>query len=180
MPLQLNLSACPLPSTVVSVCFNLGTWIVTSQPQYNALATQNPYAAIAKAGIQSVLSVRDPAEATLPMNEYDLTEAQQCIVNGVSHTSAPLTHVPMPQAQYQPLFNLQAFNAATVINTASTGYPWRTPLLVHCSSGDRASAAFAVFLIAYHGYTNAQAANYATQNLALAQFTPYVQNYSKP
>jgi protein tyrosine phosphatase (PTP) superfamily phosphohydrolase (DUF442 family) len=180
MALQLNASTCPLPSTVVSVCFNLGPWIVTSQPQYNALATANPYAATAAAGIKSVLSVRDPAEATLPMNPFDLTEAQQCIVNSVSHTSVPLTHVPMAQAQYQPLFNLQAYNAATVINASTGNYPWHAPLLIHCSSGDRASAAFAVFLIAYHGYTNAQAANYATQNLALAQFTPYVLGYSKP
>jgi protein tyrosine phosphatase (PTP) superfamily phosphohydrolase (DUF442 family) len=180
MPLQLTTSPCPLSPSVVSVCFNLGPWIVTSQPQYNALATQNPYAAIAAAGIRSVLSVRDPAETTTPINPFDLTEAQQCVVNGVSHTNISFPHVPMPQAQYQPLFNVQAYNASTVINAASANYPWHTPILIHCSSGDRASAAFAVFLIAYHNYTNAQAVHYATQNLALAVFTPFVQNYSKP
>jgi hypothetical protein len=67
-----------------------------------------------------------------------------------------------------------------VIHSATSGYPWRTPILIHCSSGDRASAAFAVFLITYYGYTNAQAVQYATQDLALAVFTPFVQNYSKP
>jgi protein tyrosine phosphatase (PTP) superfamily phosphohydrolase (DUF442 family) len=164
-----------------AVYFNLGPWIVTSQPAYNQpLATQNPYAAIAAAGIKSVLSVRDPSEVTTPVNPFDLTEAQQCVVNGVSHTNVSFPHVPMAQAQYQPLFNTQAFNAATVINTASANYPWHTPILIHCSSGDRASAAFAVYLIAYRGYTNAQAVQFATKSLALAVFAPFVQNYSKP
>jgi protein tyrosine phosphatase (PTP) superfamily phosphohydrolase (DUF442 family) len=180
MPIQLITLPCPLLPSVVSVCFNLGPWIITSQPQYNALATENPYAVIAGAGIRSVLSVRDPAEATQPMNPFDLTEAQQCVVNGVSHTNVSFPHVPMPQAQYQPLFNVQAYDAATVINAASANYPWRTPMLIHCSSGDRASAAFAVFLIAYGGWTNSAAANYAQTNLALAVFTPYVLGYAKP
>ena len=128
----------------------------------------------------SVLSVRDPSEVILPVNPFDSTEAQQCVVNSVNHTNISFPHVPMPQAQFQPLFNVQGYNAASVINAANVNYPWRTPMLIHCSSGDRASAAFAVFLIAYHGYTNAQAAQYATQNLALAVFAPFVQNYSKP
>ena len=156
MPQQIKATPGSVPWA--AVYFNLGNWIVTSQPAYNEpLATQNPYAAIAAAGINSVLSVRDPSEATTPVNPFDLTEAQQCVVNGVSHTNISFPHVPMPQAQYQPLFNVQAYNAATVIHSATSGYPWRTPILIHCSSGDRASAAFAVFLIAYYGYTNAQA-----------------------
>ena len=179
MPQQIKATPGSVPWA--AVYFNLGNWIVTSQPAYNEpLATQNPYAAIAAAGINSVVSVRDPSEATTPVNPFDLTEAQQCVVNGVSHTNISFPHVPMPQAQYQPLFNVQAYNAATVIHSATSGYPWRTPILIHCSSGDRASAAFAVFLIAYYGYTNAQAVQFATQNLALAVFTPFVQNYSKP
>ena len=179
MPQQIKATPGSVPWA--AVYFNLGDWIVTSQPAYNQpLATQNPYAAIAAAGINSVLSVRDPSEATTPVNPFDLTEAQQCVVNGVSHTNISFPHVPMPQAQYQPLFNVQAYNAATVIHSATNGYPWRTPILIHCSSGDRASAAFAVFLIAYYGYTNAQAVQFATKSLALAVFTPYVQNYSKP
>ncbi len=186
MPRQLTTSPCPLSPSVVSVCFNLGPWIVTSQPQYNALATQNPYPAIAGAGIRSVLSVRDPAEASQPMNPFDATEAQQCVLNNVSYTNVPLAHFGMPpgqaqsQSMAQPLFNLQAYNAASVINAATANYPWHTPILIHCSSGDRASAAFAVFLIAYDGWTNNDAANFAHNNLALASFLPFVQNYSKP
>jgi len=180
MPRQLATSPCPLSPSVVSVCHNLGPWIVTSQPQYNALATENPYQTIGKAGIRSVLSVRDPAEATLPMNPFDLTEAQQCVESGVSHTNISFPHLPMPQAQYQPLFNVQAYNAASVINAATANFPWHTPILIHCSSGDRASAAFAVFLIAYDGWTNSDAANYAQTQLSLAVFKPYVLGYSKP
>jgi protein tyrosine phosphatase (PTP) superfamily phosphohydrolase (DUF442 family) len=179
MPQQIKATPGSVPWA--AVYFNLTNWIITSQPAYNEpLATQNPYAAIAAAGINSVLSLRDPSEVLVPVNPFDPTEAQQCVVNGLSHTNISFPHVPMPQAQYQPLFNVQAYNAATVIHSATSGYPWRTPILIHCSSGDRASAAFAVFLITYYGYTNAQAVQYATQDLALAVFTPFVQNYSKP
>jgi protein tyrosine phosphatase (PTP) superfamily phosphohydrolase (DUF442 family) len=179
MPRQINATSGSVPWA--DVYFNLGPWIVTSQPHYNhPLATKNPYAEIAAAGIKSVLSVRDPSEATTPVNPFDLTEAQQCVVNGVSHTNVSFPHVPMAQAQYQPLFNVQAYDAASVINAASANYPWHTPILIHCSSGDRASAAFAVFLIAYDGWSNADAVQFATNELALAVFKPFVQNYSKP
>jgi protein tyrosine phosphatase (PTP) superfamily phosphohydrolase (DUF442 family) len=170
-----------------SVYFNLGPWIITSQPAYNPpLANVNPYASIAAAGIHSVLSVRDPAEVALPVNPFDLTEAQQCVLNNVSYTNVPLAHFGMPAGQpqsqtlAQPLFNLQAYNAASVINAATANFPWHTPILIHCSSGDRASAAFAVFLIAYDGWTPANAATFAQNSLALAAFVPFVQNYSKP
>ena len=179
MALQLSPAPCTLP-VADGVCFNLGPWFVTSQPVYNSIATQNPYVAIAAAGIKSILSVRDPMEATLPKNPFDLTEAQQCVVNSISHTNVALPHVPMPQAQYQPLFNLQAYNAASVINASSANYPWHSPILIHCSSGDRASAAFAVFLIAYDGWTNKDATNFAQSKLALATFAPYVLGYGKP
>jgi hypothetical protein len=112
-----------------SVYFSLGAWIVTSQPAYNApLATASPCAAIAAAGIRSVLSVRDPAEVALPVNPSDLTEAQQCVLNSVSYTNVPLAHFGMPASQpqsqtlAQPLFNLQAYNAASVINAATANY----------------------------------------------------------
>src|ERR1051325_92365 len=172
-----------IPGSVpwAAVYYNLGEFIVTSQPAYNEpLATENPYTAIAKAGINSVLSVRDPSEVLLPVNPFDSTEAQQCVVSGLSHTNISFPHVPMPPAQYQPLFNVQAYNAATVIHSSTGTYPWRAPILIHCSSGDRASAAFAVYLIAYYGFTNTHAVDFATKHLALAVFTPFVQGYSKP
>ena len=185
MPRQIKATAGSVPWA--TVYFNLGPWIITSQPAYNApLATANPYATIAAAGIHSILSVRDPAEVSLPVNPFDLTEAQQCVLNNVSYTNVPLAHFGMPAGQpqsqtlAQPLFNLQAYNAATIINAATANYPFHTPILIHCSSGDRASAAFAVFMIAYDGWAPANAATYAQNTLALAAFTPFVQNYSKP
>src|SRR6266542_1661654 len=99
MPLSPTPAKCSFP-VADGVCFNMGQWVVTSQPVYNSIATQNPYVALAAAGIRSILSVRDPMEAALPMNPFDLTEAQQCVVNNISHTNVALPHVPMPQAQY--------------------------------------------------------------------------------
>ena len=103
MPQQIKVTPGSVPWA--AVYFNLGNWIVTSQPAYNQpLATQNPYAAIAAAGIHSVVSVRDPSEVILPVNPFDSTEAQQCVVNGVSHTNISFPHVPMPPAQYQQVW----------------------------------------------------------------------------
>lgn len=144
------------------------------------MATANPYVALAQAGVKSILCVRDPMEVTNPQNAFDLTEAQQCVANGVSYTNVPLAHFTMPAASAQPLFNLQAYNAASVINAANYAYPWQIPLLIHCSSGDRASAAFAVWLIAYQNWSNADAANFAKGRLALAGFYDFVVNYAKP
>lgn len=173
MPLDLTSSDCSLP-VAGGVCINLQTWYVTAQPVYNALGTQNPYVAIAQAGISAILSVRDPMEVTAPTNPFDLTEAQQCILNNVAYTNVPLPHVPMTQAQ----FNVQAYNAATVIAATTAG----RSILIHCSSGDRASAAFACFLIAYDNWTNQQAVEYAQDTLVLQnpQFVAYVTNFQKP
>lgn len=143
---------------------NNSTWYVTAQP--------TAYPPIASAGIQSVLCVRDPSETTQP-NAFDTGEADSLIPLGVSYTNAPLPHVPaMTQAQ----FNMQAYNAAVVIDA------WKGPLLVHCSTGDRASAAFAVFMIQFCGWPNAQAANFAQTELALANalFIQQVNAYTQP
>jgi protein tyrosine phosphatase (PTP) superfamily phosphohydrolase (DUF442 family) len=171
MPSELPASKCSLP-VINAICIKVGDYYVTSQPVYNNIATQNPYQAIGQAGVKSVLSVRDPMEVTSPANPFDLTEAEQCVLNNVGYTNVPLPHVPMTQQQ----FNVQAYNAATVIDE------WTKPLLIHCSSGDRASAAFAVYLFAYKGWTNKKAIAYAQKPLALknAQFIAYVTNFSKP
>ena len=141
-----------------------GTWYVTAQP--------TAYPPIASAGIASVLCVRDPSETTQP-NAFDITEADSLIPVGVSYTNVPLPHVP---AMTQDQFNMQAYNAAVAINA------WPAPLLVHCSTGDRASAAFAVFMIQFCGWPNAQAANFAQTELALANtlFIQQVNAYTQP
>jgi protein tyrosine phosphatase (PTP) superfamily phosphohydrolase (DUF442 family) len=146
------------------VTANKSTWYVTAQP--------TAYPPIASAGIASVLCVRDPSETTQP-NAFDTGEADSLIPLNVSYTNVPLPHVPaMTQAQ----FNMQAYNAAVAINS------WPAPLLVHCSSGDRASAAFAVFMIQFCGWPNAQAANFAQTQLALANalFIQQVNAYTQP
>ena len=83
MPQQIKVTPGSVPWA--AVYFNLGNWIVTSQPAYNQpLATQNPYAAIAAAGIHSVVSVRDPSEVILPVNPFDSTEAQHKVVETIA------------------------------------------------------------------------------------------------
>jgi protein tyrosine phosphatase (PTP) superfamily phosphohydrolase (DUF442 family) len=171
MPTQPTVTKCSLP-VAHDVCFNIdATYYVTAQPVYVWPGT-SPYQIIGQAGIQTVLSVRDPQEVILPLTPVDLTEVSQLISNGVAVTNVPLPHIALTQAQ----FNQQAFKAATVINQ------WPKPLLVHCSTGDRASAAFAAFLITYQGFTNANAVAFATQQLALQnpQFIAWLGAYQAP
>ncbi len=146
------------------VAGNNTTYYVTAQP--------TAYPPIAQAGVQSVLCVRDPAEYSTQPNPFDLAEADDLILANVSYTNVPLPHISMSQAQ----FDMQAYNAAVVIDS------WAVPLLVHCSSGDRASAAFAVFMIQFCGWENAQAADFAQTELALAntQFVQWVNAYTPP
>lgn len=174
MAITFTATPCSLP--VANGCrlvsgSNDTTYYVTGQPIYESV-TSNPYQTIAAADIASVLSVRDPQEYTQPPVPFDLTEADQLILNSVSYTNVPLPHIAMTQEQ----FNTQAYYAATVINF------WAGPLLVHCSSGDRASAAFAVFMIQYCGTAPSEAANFAQGSLLLKneQFIDYVNNYPPP
>lgn len=172
MPINFAVAKCKLP-VAHDVCYKLTglmTFYVTSQPVYVWPGT-SPYQAIAQAGIASVLSVRDPAEYTSPLVPFDLTETDQLILNGVAYSNIPLPHIAMTQAQ----FNAQGLNVARALNEA------RQPSLVHCSSGDRASAAFGCYLISFCGFTNAQALAFA-QGLALKnqQFIDYLGAYPPP
>jgi protein tyrosine phosphatase (PTP) superfamily phosphohydrolase (DUF442 family) len=171
MPDPLNVVRCTLP-VAGDVCFAIGaSYYVTAQPIY-IWPGQNPYQIIGESGIKAVLSVRDPLEVTLPLTPFDLTEVSQLISNKVGAVNVPLPHIAMTQAQ----FDQQAAKAAAVIEE------WPKPILIHCSTGDRASAAFAAFLITYGSYTNAQAVTFATTQLALQnpQFIAWLQAYSPP
>lgn len=155
------------------VCFEVTgskTFYVTSQPVYLWPGT-SPYQTIAQAnlGIASALSVRDPAEYVSPLVPFDLTETDQWILNGIAYGNIPLPHIAMSQT----LFNQQGHAIAATLNG------WTQPGLLHCSSGDRASAAFACYLISYAGFSNATALQFA-QGLALKnpQFIAYVTAYS--
>ena len=169
MSINFTVTKCTLP-VAGGVCFKLtgpNTFYVTSQPVY-VWPGASPYQAIAAAGITSVLSVRDPAEYILPLTPFDLTETDQLVLNSVAYSNIPLPHIAMSQAQ----FDQQA------LNVAGTLHQWKQPGLIHCSSGDRASAAFACYLISFGGFTNADAVNFA-KGLALQnqQFIAYVNAY---
>ena len=171
MPTKRTVTKCSLP-VAGNVCFSIsGGYYVTAQPIYVWPGT-SPYQIIGQAGIQTVLSVRDPQEVILPLTPVDLTEVSQLITNSVAVTNVPLPHITMTQAQ----FDQQAWKAATVIKE------WPKPLLVHCSTGDRASAAFAAFLITYEGFKNADAIAFATKKLALQnpQFKGLLKDYKAP
>jgi protein tyrosine phosphatase (PTP) superfamily phosphohydrolase (DUF442 family) len=172
MPINFAVAKCTLP-VAGEVCFKLTgpkTFYVTSQPIYVWPGT-SPYQAIAQAGINSVLSVRDPAEYVLPLTPFDLTETDQLILNGVAYSNIPLPHIAMSQAQ----FDRQALNVARTLNEGAQ------PGLIHCSSGDRASAAFACYLISFCGFSHQQALKFA-EGLALKnpQFIQYLEAYPAP
>jgi protein tyrosine phosphatase (PTP) superfamily phosphohydrolase (DUF442 family) len=165
----------PSLPVIEKVCFRVTgdnrTFYVTSQPVY-IWPGASPYLAIAQAGVQAVVSVRDSSEYTIPYNPFDLTETDQLILSSVAYSNIPLPHIAMSQA----LFDAQAFHVATALNAL------KQPGLIHCSSGDRASAGFAAFLISYCGYSNAQALDFALHHLALQnqQFVDYVKAYTPP
>jgi len=172
MPGHFAVAKCTLP-VAGNVCFKLTglkTFYVTSQPVY-VWPGASPYQAIAQTGIASVLSVRDPAEYVLPLTPFDLTEADQLIQNGVAYSNIPLPHMAMSQAQ----FDHQGSSVARAINKCAQ------PGLVHCSTGDRASAAFGCYLISYCGFTHQQALKLA-ESLALKnqQFIQYLAAYPAP
>ena len=162
------------------------TYYVTAQPIYKTASNgslDNPYGVIA--GLtKSVISVRDPGEAIYQPNPYDITEPGQLVLYGASFTNTPLPHYiaksPTPGAPQTDLtqaqFNVQAFNAALALST------WKQPALIHCSTGDRASAAFGVFLIVSGGYTNLQALDFATTRLVLQNeaFKTFLRYFEKP
>jgi protein tyrosine phosphatase (PTP) superfamily phosphohydrolase (DUF442 family) len=176
MPLPPPPSLCSLP-VLDGTCFNMGYWVVTAQPTPSGPGT---YKTIAQNGITAILCVRDPSEATEPTNPFDINEAMNAVLAGMSWTNVPLAHFTgMTTLQAQPYFNRQATLAASVINQATQQMAWTVPILIHCSSGDRASAAFACYLIDYQNVSNANAVAFATKYLALGTFAPFVQNYPK-
>jgi protein tyrosine phosphatase (PTP) superfamily phosphohydrolase (DUF442 family) len=162
-------------AVAAGVCFKVvgdnRTFYGTSQPVY-IWAGASPYQTMAQAGIQALVAVRDASETIIPFNPFDLTETDQLILSNVAYSNIPLPHIAMSQA----LFDRQAFHVATALNG------WKQPGLIHCSSGDRASAGFAAFLITCCGYSNQQALNFALHHLALQnqQFLDYVQAYKPP
>jgi protein tyrosine phosphatase (PTP) superfamily phosphohydrolase (DUF442 family) len=152
----------------------LDAFYVTGQPSTAA------YAALAQtAGVKSVICVRSPSETVAtpppvpPAPPFDTQESAELAKLGVSYTNIPIERT-MTQAQ----FDTAATDAAlTLLANYRQG-----PALIHCSTGDRASSAFAVLLILAAGQTNAQVVDYATNCLLLANpnMIALVQGYSVP
>jgi protein tyrosine phosphatase (PTP) superfamily phosphohydrolase (DUF442 family) len=150
----------------------LDRFYVTGQPSAAA------YAAIAGAGITSVVCVRQPGEAVAPPPvppppPFDTTEATVLAQLGVAYENIPITRT-MSQQQ----FDVAATEAAlALLNNSVQG-----PALIHCSTGDRASSVFAVVLILAAGLPNGDAVDYATNSLLLANpnMIALVQGYAPP
>jgi protein tyrosine phosphatase (PTP) superfamily phosphohydrolase (DUF442 family) len=136
----------------------LDRYYVTGQPSSPA------YAAIAAAGIRSVVCVRQPGEPAVPppvppVTPFDTTEEAQLAKLGVSYHNIPITRT-MTQQQFD--------TAATQAAIALLNNGGRGPALIHCSTGDRAASVFAVVLILAARFSNADAADFAINSLLLA------------
>ena len=150
----------------------LDRFYVTGQPSSPA------YAAIAAAGIGSVVCVREPGEPVAPPPvppppPFDTTEATALEALGVSYQNIPITRT-MSQQQ----FDVAATEAALALLANSA----QGPALIHCSTGDRASSVFAALLIFAGGWSNGDAVDYATNSLLLANpnMIALVQGYAPP
>jgi protein tyrosine phosphatase (PTP) superfamily phosphohydrolase (DUF442 family) len=172
------MSAYPFP-TINSLTFVaysgarivLDRYYVTGQPSTPA------YAAIAAAGITSVICVRQPGEPAVPppvppVTPFDTAEAAELAKLGVSYRNIPITR-EMTQQQ----FDTAATQAAIALLSGGSA-----PALVHCSTGDRASSVFAVVLILAARFSNSDAADYAINSLLLANpnMIELVLGYSAP
>ena len=156
----------PVPVTAPIVtagqnCWQIRNFYVTAQP------TEAGLAVAAKLGIKSIVCLRDAAEpAKPPYPAFDPNEDATLTALEVS-----FVNIPFPHGISQDQFNVRAGAVLAVLNRLPQ------PLLMHCSSGDRASALWAIHLIVNCGLTTDEAINYATQS-GLAVFIPYVQNFS--
>jgi uncharacterized protein (TIGR01244 family) len=145
-------SACGL--SVYNGCRQVGNQLyVTGQP-YPA-----GYAQIAAAGVRWVVCVRNPDETAPPAPPFDSGEAATLLASNVLYVDVPITH-GMPQAAFD--------QAATVAAVMMLALLRQGQVLIHCSSGDRASAVFAVALIATRTLSNVEAVAFASTELLLA------------
>jgi protein tyrosine phosphatase (PTP) superfamily phosphohydrolase (DUF442 family) len=142
-------------------CWQIGEFYVTAQPTDPlGLETANGL------GIQSVVCLRDSAEtANPPYLPFDFSEDMTLTTLGMNYVDIPIPH-EISQTQFDV--------RAGVVLAALERLP--QPLLMHCSSGDRASALWAVHLIVDCGLSTADAILYAEMS-GLDAFIPFVENY---
>lgn len=148
-------------------CWQIRNFYVTAQP------TPEGYKTINELGIQSVICLRDATEgANGPYLPFDPEEDMILSSLGISFANIPFPHSPTdPERDVtQEQFNIRAGAVLAVLNQLPQ------PLLMHCSSGDRASALWAIHLIVNCGLTIDEAMEYAKVS-GLNQFAPYVEDY---
>ena len=162
----------PVPVTAPIVtagqnCWQIRNFYVTAQPTEAGLKVANGI------GIKSVICLRDALEtAYMQFLPFDLMEDRTLTGLGMNFVNIPFPHSPTnPQLDIsQELFNIRAGSVLAVLNQLPQ------PLLMHCSSGDRASALWAIHLMVNCGLTRKEAIEYAHES-GLNAFTSYAQNY---
>ena len=168
----------PVPVTAPIVtpgqnCFQIGNFYVTAQPTEAGLGVAK------ERGIQSVICLRDAEEGAFEQYlPFDPAEDKTLTLDlGMSFVNIPFPHNPTDPSPSlnisQPLFDIRALSVLAVLNQLPK------PLLMHCSSGDRASALWAIHLIVDCGLTREGAIYYATMS-GLKVFLPYAQNFQRP
>jgi protein tyrosine phosphatase (PTP) superfamily phosphohydrolase (DUF442 family) len=149
-------------------CWQIGNFYVTAQPTEPGLTVAS------QLGIKSVICLRDALEiAYLQYLPFDPEEDRTLTTSlGMSFANIPFPHSPTePQFNIsQPQFNIRAGAVLAVLNQLPQ------PLLMHCSSADRASALWAVHLMVDCGVSLKDALVYATAS-GLATFKPYVEKF---
>ena len=136
----------------------IGDCYVTGQP-----SDPPGVRAIAAAGVKAVMCLRDPSEPG-----FDFDESGNLHALGVGYTN-----IPFPHGIDQADFDLRADLVRGWLASAPR------PLLMHCSSGDRASALWAVHLSADLGVPIDQAIEFARYSgLANPPFVDLVRHYS--
>ncbi|HEV2801439.1 MAG TPA: hypothetical protein VGW12_13120 [Pyrinomonadaceae bacterium] len=143
-------------------CWRIGDFYVTAQP------TDPEGLNVAHGlGIKSVICLRDATEQAIP--PYLAFDPDEDI--RLTSLAMNFANIPFPHGIPQNQFDTRAGAVLAVLNQLPK------PLLMHCSSGDRASALWAIHLIVNCGVPKPEAIKYAEMS-GLKQFLPYVQNYA--
>jgi uncharacterized protein (TIGR01244 family) len=144
-------------------CWQVGDYYLTAQPTEDGLSVAN------KLGIQSVVCLRDATEGpNPPYLPFDAAEDTTLTGLGMNFVNIPFPH---SAALTQQLFAVRAASVVAVLGQLPK------PLLMHCSSGDRASALWAIHLMVNCGLIKQDAIKYAAIS-GLKVFLPFVQNYA--
>ncbi len=144
-------------------CWQVGDYYITAQPTQAGLSVANGL------GIQSVVCLRDATEGSNPPYlPFDAEEDMTLTSLGMNFVNIPFPH---SATLTQELFDIRAAAVVAVLGQLPK------PSLMHCSSGDRASALWAIHLMVNCGVTKQEAINYAEIS-GLKVFLPYVQGYA--